>query len=636
MCGICGIIDLQHRTKPAERQASVAQMNARIFHRGPDEGSQESYATSTLAMRRLSIIDLHTGSQPIYNETKTVAVFFNGEIYNYLELLEELQAKGHRFQTKSDTETLVHLYEEYGPSMTQYLRGMYAFCIYDQVRERYFLARDRFGEKPLFYHQKEGVLSFSSELTSLLENRAIPRKLNREAFHYYLRAGIVPEPLTLFADVFCLPAGHQMLLDKQGLQVESYFNIDYRPDTSLKTEADVVDYVKPILEQAVQRQLRSDVPLGAFLSGGIDSSTVVAMMSKFSSSKINTFTVKFEESAYDESPIAREVADFVGSNHHEIMVPNADFSQEMFWRIIEHTGVPFNDTSAIPSYLITQEIRKHVKVALSGDGGDELFAGYPIFRWYGQIHQVKKIPGLIRGAGLGLTNVLRKVPVVNKVGALRQISKALEISFKKSAEIPFSIMELLDKEAFHQLYPSHGMEDLHLLTDFWQVAKDWSPLRQIMYVRLKQNLPLNMLVKVDRMSMANSLEVRAPFLDPDLFEASTRIPDEFLIKNGVGKYIVRAIMREELPDSVFNHPKMGFAIPLHRYQNDDYHALADQLLRRDHPLMELLDEQEIQQIKQVGLISMEDTAQLSVYKASLRLWALIALFGWFDRFEVEL
>ena len=636
MCGICGIIDLQQKKSGDWRDRQVEKMNARIRHRGPDEGSQKSFGQATLAMRRLSIIDLHTGSQPIFNETKDICVFFNGEVYNYLELLEGLEKQGHQFSTQSDTETLVHLYEAKGDEMTDDLRGMYAFCIYDQPKARYFFARDRFGEKPFFYHFKDGVFSYSSELASLLENEDIPRKLNKEAFHYFLKAGMVPEPLTLFQDIHILPAGHQLVLDQNGVQVHKYFEIDYKEDTNLKTEADAVEYLRPLLEQAVKRQMRSDVPLGAFLSGGVDSSTVVAMLAKFAPKKVNTFTVKFEDSSYDESPIAREVADYVGANHHEIMVPNADFDESLFWMILDHTGVPFTDTSAIPSYLITKEIRKHVTVALSGDGGDELFAGYPIFQWWEKIHRLKKVPAPLRSMGLGMTNIGAKLPGVKNLSLVRQLSKALDISFQPSEVIPYYIQELLDDTSISKMYANGTIPDYQLLKAFWGPAQKWSPLRQIMYFRLKYNLPLNMLVKVDRMSMANSLEVRAPFLDPDLFEASTRIPDRFLIKDGVGKHIVRKIMENDLPDSVFNHPKMGFAIPMHKYQNEAYRSLADRLIRKDHPLAELLSMEEIEQLKYVGFVSQKDTAKLSVYKANLRLWALMALFGWFDHFKVSL
>lgn len=635
MCGICGIIDLQQQTDPQTRQEQVQAMNRQITHRGPDESSQKDFPQASLAMRRLSIIDLSSGTQPIYNEDESICVFFNGEIYNYQELIPGLLASGHQFKTQSDTEVLVHLYEEHGPNMVEKLRGMFAFVIYDQKRHRYFFARDRFGEKPFYYHFQNGRFSFSSELASLLKDPNIHRKLNREALQYFLRAGFAPEPITLIENVFTLPPGHYLVLDSQGLQIKPYFNLTYQADNNLKTEEQVVDYVRPFLEQAIKRQMRSDVPLGAFLSGGIDSSTIVANLAKFSDQKINTFTVRFEDSAYDESGIAREVSEMVGTNHHEITVPNEGFSEELFWTILDHAGIPFPDTSAIPTYFISREIRKHVTVALSGDGGDELFAGYPIFQWWGKIHQAKKVPVVARRSALAMLQGAAQLPGLKNNSLVRQLTKANKISLLPSQEIPMTIMELIDLDAINKLYQPGLDTDFHRYTDFWETAKQWTPLRQIMQYRLQYNLPLGMLVKVDRMSMANSLEVRAPFLDPDLFAASTKIPDQFMIKDGFGKNIIRAIMQQELPDSVFNHPKTGFAIPLHKYQNQDYHHLADTLFTKDHPLMELIDFQEVLQIKEIGLHAQKDTAQLSVYRAGQRLWALMALFGWMRRFDIE-
>ncbi len=635
MCGICGIIDLQQKTAPTTRQEQVQAMNAKISHRGPDEASQRDFTQASLAMSRLSIIDLSSGTQPIFNEDQSVCVFFNGEIYNYQEIIPELEAKGHQFQTQSDTEVLVHLYEEEGYQMVERLRGMFAFVIYDQKRQQYFFARDRFGEKPFYYHFENGIFSFSSELASLLENQDIPRKLNREALQYFLRAGFAPEPMTLIEGIHTLPPGHFMTVDAQGIQIKPYFQLNYEADPQLKTEEDVVAYVRPHLEKAIKRQMNSDVPLGAFLSGGIDSSTVVANLAKFSEKKINTFTVRFEDSAYDESSIAREVSEMVGTNHHEITVPNEGFSEELFWTILEHAGIPFPDTSAIPTYFISREIRKHVTVALSGDGGDELFAGYPIFQWWGKIHQAKKIPAVARRAALAGLQGAALLPGFKNNSLIRQLTKANKISLLPSKEIPITIMELMDREAINQLYQPGINTDFSGYTRFWDTAQQWTPLRQIMQYRLQYNLPLGMLVKVDRMSMANSLEVRAPFLDPDLFEASTRIPDQFMIKDGFGKNIIRAIMQKELPDSVFNHPKTGFAIPLHKYQNQDYHHLAETLFAKDHPLMEIIDFNEVMEIKEVGLHAQQDTAKLSVYRAGQRLWALMALFGWVTRFDIK-
>lgn len=636
MCGICGIIDQNQTLSQEKRDFFVKEMNASIRHRGPDETGYLSDGNFTLAMSRLAIIDLKSGQQPIYNQRKNIGIFFNGEIYNFLDLKKDLLAKGHQFQTNSDTEVIVHLYEEYGEAMPAMLKGMFAFCIFDKDRQRFFFARDRFGEKPFYYHLKDGMFSFSSEVKSLLDNQAIPRKLNREALDYYLKVSMVPEPITMLQDVFILPPGHSLTLKNGVVDIQPFFKVDYQPDPTIKTEEAAAEFVKPYLEKAVERQMVSDVPLGAFLSGGIDSSTIVALLQKQSAKKLKTFTVKFEHTPYDESPIAREVAEKVGTDHHEITIPNENFDENLFWMIIDHVGLPFNDSSCIPSYLITKEIRKHVTVALSGDGGDELFAGYDLFQWWKKIHHLKRIPSFVRSISANSIALASKMPLLNSLGLLRQAHKAFDFSLEKSEKIPLRIHEMLPDAELKKLFKqSVSPREYALYTAFFAEAKDWSSIRTIMYYRLKYNLPINMLVKVDRMSMANSLEVRAPFLDPDLFEASTKIPDQFLIKNGKGKYLIRKMMEKELPKSVFDHPKTGFSIPLHKYQNAAYEKLADSLFTEENPLSEIFSLEYLQELKRVGLAG-KDTANTSTYRSSHRLWAMMLLFGWVKRFKISL
>lgn len=634
MCGITGIIDFSQASPPEVLRAWVADMNQRMHHRGPDDTAYWDHDVAHLGFKRLSIIDLTTGNQPIFNEDRTVCVILNGEIYNYVELREELLQKGHTFYTHSDTETLVHLYEEQGMDMLASLKGMFAFCLYDISKQTAYFARDRFGEKPFFYWYRDGFFAFASELNALLGCPRIPRRLNHEALPYFLKMGMVPEPITLFDEVGNLPPGNFMVLNQQGLHTEPYFRVDYRPDPAIRTLDDAKASLEPFLKQAIRRQMRTDVPLGAFLSGGIDSSTVAALLQQHSAQKIKTFTVRFEESTYDESPIARKVAQHIGSDHHEITLPNEGFGEEIFWNILDHTGLPFSDTSAIPTYHISREIRRYVTVALSGDGGDELFAGYPIFDWWQRIHRLKALPVALRAGAGSLLKMAGKAPGLKGISAIRQVRKALEFSAFPSERLPMEIMEAFDRAFLDKTWKREP--DLSRFTDFWQQASGWTPLRQIMYFRLRYNLPLNLLPKVDRMSMAHSIEVRAPFLDPDLFEASARIPDHFLLHRGTGKYIIRELMKDHLPREVFEHPKMGFAIPLHRYMNEAYRELAERLIQKDRPLARLFDWEEVERTRQVGLYARKDTASLSVFKAGIRLWMLLALFGWAERYQVEI
>lgn len=632
MCGICGIISYNSNFKEENRNTFVQNMNAAILHRGPDKAGDYQDKNCALAMRRLSIIDLSTGHQPIFNETENIGVFFNGEIYNYADLKKDLLEKGHQFRTHSDTEVLVHLYEEYGEKMLPLLRGMFAFCIFNKEKKEYFLARDSFGEKPLYYHFDKETLSFSSEIKSLLENKNIPRQLNYAALPYYFRTSLLPEPMTLFKDVFCLSAGHFIKVNKAGIKVEKYFQIEYNIDENIKTDADAEAFIKPILDQAVRRQTVSDVPIGAFLSGGIDSSSIVALLQKNTAKPIQTFTARFEEEDYDESSIARKVAEHCGTEHHELVIPNYDFSEDIFWTIINHVGQPFRDSSAIPSYFLTKEIGQHVKVALSGDGGDELFGGYDLFQWYLKIIKLRKAPHFVRKTGDFALQAATYLPGLNDNAKIRQIKRGVSTSLLDESDIPIALNAFFSDAEINRLLQKEDTDFLTLLKDYPKAIQANSDLRKIMYYRNKHTLPGNMLVKIDRMAMANSLEVRAPFLDPDLYAAAAQLPDKFLIRNGKGKHIIREIMRKELPAEVFNHPKSGFSIPLHKYQNTTFKALANRLLFEENPFPNLFSAQYLRQIYEEGI---NGAAGQSIFQTSHKLWMLMQLLGWGKRFEVK-
>jgi asparagine synthase (glutamine-hydrolysing) len=628
MCGITGIISKQ--MVKSEREATVQSMNNAIWHRGPDQDGFYSDANCTLAMRRLSIIDLKTGEQPIYSNDKKYLIFFNGEIYNYQDLKNELVSKGFLFHTNSDTEVLVNLYQLYGKKMLTLLRGMFAFCIYDIVREEYFFARDRFGEKPFFYYYNEESFIFSSEIFSLLKSEIIPRRLNHDMLGTYLRRSYVPEPQTLFLDIKSLEPGHFFILKNSGLTQASYFTVNYTQDKSIRNIEDAASFIKPHLETAIKRQMVSDVPVGAFLSGGIDSSTVVTLMQKFSSSQIQSFNVKFQTSGYDESPIARKVAQRAGTDHHEIVVENSTFNEEQFWKILRHTGLPFPDSSAIPTDIVTSAIVKNVKVALSGDGGDELFGGYDVFDWYSSIKKLKVVPSILRRSGGDMLELLNKTPLGNN--KIRQIRKALNISVLGSLDMLIEMHALFDHKELSKVYDQYTRQNDDISPSF----SEWSDIRQAMYYRVKYDLPLDMLVKVDRMSMSNSLEVRNPFLDPDLFEASTQLPDKFLRGNGMGKLVLREIMKDQLPEEVFNHPKSGFSIPMHDFKNDEFKSLAKDLIL-NQPYMSLLFKRAaLEDIVNLGLNENKDSNVGSIYRKTHQLWSLMMLSGWIKMFGVEI
>jgi asparagine synthase (glutamine-hydrolysing) len=624
MCGICGYIANENED---HRDDLVAKMNNAIFHRGPDDDGFYSDYYCTLAMRRLSIIDLSTGKQPVYSADNRFLIFFNGEIYNYKELKQTLISKGLNFRTNSDTEVVVNLYMIYGDKMLSMLQGMFAFCIYDLLDNSYFFARDRFGEKPFYYYWESGCFIFSSEIKSLLSCNAFSPTLNKAKLGSYLRLGYVTEPHTLIEHVFTLPPGHSLKLSSnRQISIKRYFTITNRPDNSIQTLEDAAQFIKPYFEKAVKKQLVSDVPIGAFLSGGIDSSSIVAMMAQLSTRPIQTFTVKFQTKSYDESKIARLVSEKYQTDHHEILVENNEFKESQFWRIIDHIGLPFPDSSAIPTDIVTSEISKYVKVALSGDGGDEVFAGYTVFDWLSTLKSFSNIPPVIRNFGNTGIVALNKRLNSNK---LRQVAKALRIAGLPISRLIQETHSLFDMDEVMDLFP--GELDY---PDFDQYNPNDTLLRNSMLYRLKYDLPNDMLIKVDRMSMANSLEVRSPFLDPDLFEASLLLPDNFLRNKGVGKLVIRKMMQDYLPKEVFSHPKSGFSIPLHDFRNSDFEILAKELLLDKH-MMVLFNEDSLKQILKKGLSETLNNSSGSIYRKTHQLWSLMMLSGWIKRFNIS-
>lgn len=623
MCGINGFIGGRRKE---EREKIVGNMNSLIFHRGPDEDGMYSDNYCTLAMRRLSIIDLDTGKQPLYSNCGEYLIFFNGEIYNYLELKGNLLNEGYSFKSNSDTEVVVNMYKHYGKSMLLRLKGMFAFCIYHITTKKFFFARDRFGEKPFFYSQNEKGFVFSSELGALLNCAIDTPKLNHSKLTEYLYTGYVKEPHTLVQGIYSLQPGHFLEIDEnQKIISQPYFKVQYTIDNNIKSIQDAADLVKPYFQNAVNRQMISDVPIGAFLSGGIDSSSVVAMMSLLSSKPVSTFTVKFKTAGYDESQIASLVAKKFNTDHHEITVENNNFSEERFWRILRHVGHPFPDSSAIPTDIVTSEISKYVKVALSGDGGDEVFGGYTVFDWYSKIYSIRKLPSFIRNSSYEILQLVNKKLNNNKV---RQLTKALNI-----ASLPF-------EEGFHETHALFDSKEVKQLFDSNEIIRfDYndqpSLLRSMMLYRIKYDLPLDMLVKVDRMSMANSLEVRAPFLDPDLFDISCTIPDQFLRGGGLGKLVVRKMMEHDLPDEVFNHPKSGFSIPLHDFKNEEFKQLAVRLLS-EPKMKKLFNSVRLDDILLIGLTNISDDSKGSIYRKMHQLWSLMMLSGWIKMYKIDL
>lgn len=639
MCGICGTA---LSTRDPEARDHVSAMQRRLGHRGPDSGGRFDCEGASLAVRRLAIIDLETGDQPVANEDGTVRVVQNGEVYNYRELAKELEGRGHVFGTRSDTEVIAHGYEEWGPDVFARMKGMFAAAVYDQPTRSLHLARDRFGEKPLFYWQDAGRIVFSSEVQSLLEHPDVPRRMSPEAVGSYLRLGFVPAPATFFKDVMLLPPGCRLRWTEGKCQVSPYWRPDYLPDPDPAKWPDAVEQVREALVEAVRRQMVADVEVGALLSGGIDSCALVAIMQSLSDRPVKTFTVRFDEAEYDESATAREVARHVGADHREMRVSNSGFEPDDLWRIVEHVGVPFPDSSAIPTYRISREVAKEVKVCIAGDGGDEVFGGYGVFAWAPRIERFAALPrpvlagaartldGLATVPGLGAGRLAGRVRRIVRYAARPAVQRAADVSgasFFSQAEA----VDLIQDPAAASVAGTGPLQYARLPEE----AEAWTPLRRLMYANLVHNLPQDMLTKADRMSMAASVELRAPMLDPDLAALAMRLPDRWLVQGLTLKRVLREAVRPMLPDTVLSKPKTGFSLPLHAYQNKAFFDMADELLsKRDGPLS-MLDADAVRRIKERAAARREDGRARRAQRPNHQLWALMQLAAWGERFKVS-
>jgi asparagine synthase (glutamine-hydrolysing) len=529
-----------------------------IRYRGPDDEGVYIDGPCGIGMRRLSIIDLSTGHQPLSNEDGSIWVVFNGEIYNYQELRQRLIGQGHRFRTNSDTETLVHLYEQEGIEGLPALRGMFAYCIWDSRNRRMLLVRDRFGKKPLYYAETPAGLFFGSEL-KCLRTAGVPLELDEEALRLYFQFAYIPDPRSPFRAIRKLPPGGWLLYDALGHTRRGIYwkapppAADPPPNL---TEAQAKDALRDLFDESVRIRMMADVPLGAFLSGGIDSSSVVASMALQSKEPIRTFSIGFEEAQFNELPYARLVAERYKTEHYESVVrPN---SLDLLPKLVRHFDEPFGDSSAIPTYIVSQFAVQHVKVALSGDGGDELFGGYDSFFLQERLRWADRLPGIVR-QGLSLLANALPYSAYGK-NYLRMISRpsALERYFE-SNYAPYFIRERLLRPEW--ALPADGAYLVKTFADCLLPAGA-DVLLQAFYFETTANLTGDMLVKVDRMSMANSLEIRCPVLDHKLAELAAQFPPSWKIRQGKGKRILIEALGDRLPPELLNRPKQGFGVPL--------------------------------------------------------------------------
>jgi asparagine synthase (glutamine-hydrolysing) len=571
MCGIAGMV--QTHPDGAVNEAVIHGMCEAIVHRGPDDEGIFVKDGVGLGMRRLSIIDLAGGHQPVFNEDKTVWIVFNGEIYNFLELRPELERRGHRFSTHSDTEVIVHLYEEYGAECVQKLRGMFAFALYDERAGRLLLVRDRLGKKPLHYAVQNGTLLFASEMKALLAVRPELAKVDQPALLQYMYFGYIPDPATAFEPIRKLPAGHLLEFERGNVQVRQYWDLPEYGTYDPASEEEVLEELEARLAEAVRIRLIADVPLGAMLSGGTDSSTIVALMARASSQPVKTFSIGFQQADFNEAPYARLVAEKFGTDHHELIV-EPDLVDTVT-HLTAHLEEPFGDSSMLPTYFISCLARKHVKVALTGDGGDETFAGYDRYRIHLHDRAYERIPDWTKR--LYREHVHRWVPYAMP-GRNLAYSISLPWQERYTEGVSFQSFQR-EMGVLSEDFVGGNGAPLKAFREYLDKAPAHDPLSRVLYLDTKTYLPGDILTKVDRMSMATSLEARVPMLDHVFLEWVTALAPRWKMRNGSQKFILRKLAeRVGVPKEVLNRPKRGFSLPLGHWMRHELKDLVQTIL----------------------------------------------------------
>ena len=620
MCGICGVVSFE--PDHSIDRSILQKMNDTIRHRGPDDEGYYQDPRASLGMRRLSIIDLLTGHQPISNENGDIWVIYNGEIYNFQPVRAELEARGHRFKTQTDTEIIVHAYEEYGDDCIKHFNGMFAIALWDARRCRLLLARDHMGIKPLYYWVGPDRLVFGSELKALAAHPDVPRRVNLAAIDLFLSLEYIPSPLTIYEDVFKLPPGHLLVLENGRTKLSPFWEVPLEPIG--QSEDECAEVLAGLMKEAVRMRLISDVPLGAFLSGGIDSSGVVGYMSQLSSTPVETFSIGFQDATYNELPYAEAVARHFGT-HHRFEVLNPDVAS-LAEQLVQHHDEPFADTSIFPTYLVSKLARQHVKVALSGDGGDELFAGYDTYVAERLSRYYSKLPDVMRTSLMpAFASMLPPQPA--KKGTINKVKRMIEgASMDPSLQHTrwMIFMSEWDKDALYQTDLKQTLQQGSTAAFFeghFQKARSFDRLAQQQYVDIKTYLADDILTKVDRMSMAVSLEARVPLLDHRIAEFALNLPPQMKLDGSRTKVILRRALKRLVPDLVLEKPKEGFSIPMKHWLGTSLKPM----------MMDLLSTETVQKrgYFQPRVVSawIQDHLQGRANHAH-RLWALMVLELW--------
>ena len=624
MCGINGYKQYESNLNKEQIANLINSMNDNIFHRGPDEEGVFIQDNIGLGMRRLSIIDLKTGRQPIFNENKSLVIVMNGEIYNYRSLREDLLAKGHKFSTQSDTEVALHCFEEYGYLSFNKLKGMFAIAIYDLAQDKIILARDRAGEKPLYYYKGSNIFLFASELKSIINTGIIGKNINKSALNQFLQLTYIPAPLTIFEDIYKLLPGHYMIVDKDSKMItEQYWDVRFSEDGLIYDYDQCKKMLRETLFNAVEECMVSDVPIGAFLSGGIDSTTIVGIMSKISGKPVDTFTIGYKDKQHDESKKAKKVSEFHQTNHHLFNLEYNDALPELE-KILSNIDEPFADSSLIPTYMISKLASQHVKTALTGDAGDELFGGYNKYLISFYSSRYKIIPRWFRN------NLFEKAvySLPDDKYLIRKIRKVIDNADKPLLEQRRNLMCLGFKDQeLSSILKEEWVDSgsLDFIYDYYLTQQETEDeLAHAFYTDFKVVLEGDMLTKVDRASMLCSLETRTPMLHKDVIELAARIPSEYKISSRKTKIILKDTFEDIIPNELLTASKIGFVVPIAKWLRGELKADLVAELNRD-----LIIEQGLFNYKYVDRTLREHLTQKRNHFS--KLWALYIFQKWHKR-----
>src|SRR5687767_6811987 len=624
MCGIVGIVNGESKRVD---DALLERMCNAIRHRGPDDDGFYINGAVGLGMRRLSIIDLAFGQQPIHNQDRSSWIVFNGEIYNYLELREKLEKLGHTFYTNSDTEAIVHAYDQYGSDCPKHLRGMFAFAIWDEKTQELFLARDRVGKKPLLYAQLNDQFLFASEFSALLLHPDVSRDIEPKALDYYLSFICVPAPLTVYRAIRKLEPGHTLRWRKGEIRIDRYWQPDFSHKLKI-SEKEAGERALEVLRDAVRVRLMSEVPLGAFLSGGIDSSAVVALMAEASSEPIKTFSIGFEEQDYSELHHARRIAEHVGADHHEFVVqPDV---LEILPTLVEHYGEPFASSSAIPTYYVARETRRHVTVALNGDGGDECFAGYERYAAMQIAERYRQLPAFVRERAL--EPFFKRLPASElRRGRVRDVKRFVRAASLPTAQRYLTWVSVLDTCAKNDLYTDEfrrqtsAHDPTAIFAPLLTKANGAGLVDALLLTDTLTYLPNELLAKVDIATMAVSLEARSPFLDHHVIEFAASLPEKFKLRGMTTKYILKRVLKELLPSENIGRRKMGFGVPIGQWFRGEFQQLLRDTLLTEKSLGRGL-------FKPEGVRRMIEVHASGERDYGTPLYVLLMLELWYNRF----